>query len=184
MTYLYIKAVHVIFIVSWFAGLFYMPRLFIYHTESQEKNKEVARLFSLQFQVMEQKLWRIITTPAMILSLLSGIGLILINPGWLSQTWMQIKLVMVLLLVIYHYFTYRIYKEMQADLFTWTSNSLRMWNEGATLLLVAIVFLVVLKNGFSWIWGIIGIILLGFILTIAIRLYRLYLEKKKMNSKI
>lgn len=73
---------------------------------------------------------------------------------------------------------------MQADLFTWTSNSLRMWNEGATLLLVAIVFLVVLKNGFSWIWGIIGIILLGFILTIAIRLYRLYLEKKKMNSKI
>lgn len=178
MTYLYIKAVHIIFVVSWFAGLFYMPRLFIYHTESQSDNPELSKLFSAQFKLMEKKLWTIITTPAMILTLVSGISLIIINPSWLSQGWMQIKLTMVILLLVYHYFTFRIYKEVQKDQFTWTSNSLRIWNEGATLLLVAIVFLVVLKNSFSWIWGLAGIILLGLILTLAVRLYRLSRERK------
>ncbi len=176
--YLYVKAIHVVFIVSWFAGLFYMPRLFIYHTESQEKNKDVARLFSIQFQLMERKLWTIITMPAMILTLISGIALIWINPVWLHQGWMQIKIGLVIVLLGYQYFTYRIYREMQADLFTWTSGGLRMWNEGATLLLVSIVFLVVVKNSLSWIWGSLGIILLGIILSLAIRLYRLSQNKK------
>ncbi len=178
MTYLYIKAIHIIFVVSWFAGLFYMPRLFIYHTESQSQNPEVSKLFSNQFKLMERKLWTIITTPAMVLTLISGISLIVINPAWLSQGWMQIKLSLVLVLLIYHYFTFKIYRQLQNDQFTWNSNSLRFWNEGATLLLVAIVFLVVLKNSFSWIWGLVGIILLGLILTLAIRLYRLSRAKK------
>ncbi len=177
--YLYIKAIHIIFIVSWFAGLFYMPRLFIYHTESQEKHKEVSRLFSAQFQVMERRLWQIITTPAMIISLLSGITLLFLNPAWLSQTWMQIKLGLVLLLMIYHFYTYRIYREVQSDLFVRSSQFLRIWNEGATLLLVGIVFLVVLKNGLSLVWGILGILLLGLILTLAVRIYRLLRTKNK-----
>jgi putative membrane protein len=127
---------------------------------------------------MEKKLWTIITTPAMILTLVTGISLLVINPAWLSQGWMHIKLLMVVILLAYHFYTYKIYKELQSGVFKWSSNQLRLWNEGATLLLFAIVFLVVLKNSFSWIWGIIGLILLGLILTLAIRLYRLSRLKK------
>jgi len=177
--YLYIKAVHIIFVVSWFAGLFYMPRLFIYHTESQEKEAELAKAFSSQFKIMEKKLWTIITTPAMILTLITGTSLLIINPGWLTQGWMHIKLSLVVVLLVYHYYTYRIYHQLKQDKFTWTSNQLRMWNEGATLLLVAIVFLVVVKNSLSWIWGVLGLVLLGIILTLAIRLYKLARLKSK-----
>jgi len=168
--------------VSWFAGLFYMPRLFIYHTESQEKEAELARQFSLQFQIMEKKLWTIITTPAMVLTLITGITLLWLNPGFLHQGWMHIKLLMVVLLLAYHFYTYKKYKELQSNIFTWNSNQLRMWNEGATLLLVSIVFLVVLKDSLSWIWGLLGLILLGIILTLAIRLYRLSRLKNKAEK--
>lgn len=170
------------FMVSWFAGLFYMPRLFIYHTESQEKEGEIAQAFSLQFQLMEKKLWTIITTPAMILTLISGITLLSINSGFLKEGWMHIKLIMVFILLVYHFYTYKIYKDLQSGKFSWNSNQLRMWNEGATLLLVAIVFLVVLKNSLSWVWGILGLVLLGLILTLAIRLYRLSRLKNKADS--
>jgi len=172
MAYLYLKSVHVVFIVSWFAGLFYMPRLFIYHTEAAEKLEPESSILKKQFGIMEKRLWQIITTPAMVLTLLSGIAMVSLVPSLLSQSWLQVKLSFVLLLLGYHIRTYYLYVALNRGVFRWSSQRLRLWNEVATLLLVGIVFLVVLKNAVSWIYGVVGLVLLGVILMIAVRLYK------------
>ncbi len=172
MAYLYLKSIHVVFIVSWFAGLFYMPRLFIYHTEAAEKSEPDSSILKKQFGIMEKRLWQIITTPAMVLTLLSGIAMVSLVPSLLAQTWLQVKLSFVLLLLAYHIRTYYLYVALNNNVFRWSSQRLRLWNEVATLLLVGIVFLVVLKNAFSWIYGVVGLVLLGVILMIAVRLYK------------
>lgn len=170
--YLYVQAVHIIFVVSWFAGLFYMPRLLIYHTEASLKPEPEATILKDQFRIMEKKLWQIITAPAMILTLASGITMVWINPGLLQASWLHAKLGFVGVLIVYHFYTRHIYQDIQADRFTRSSTWLRVWNEGATILLVAIVFIVVLKNSLSWIYGVAGLILLGMLLGLAIKLYK------------
>lgn len=170
--YLYVQAVHIVFVVSWFAGLFYMPRLLIYHTEASLKPEPGATILKDQFRIMEKKLWQIITAPAMILTLASGLAMVWINPSLIHQPWLQAKLGFVGVLIVYHLFTRRIYQDIQADIFTRDSNWLRVWNEGATILLVAIVFIVVLKNAISWIYGVVGLILLGILLGLGIKLYK------------
>jgi len=172
MAYLYLKSIHVVFVVSWFAGLFYMPRLFIYHTEAAEKPEPESSILKKQFGIMEKRLWQIITTPAMVLTLLSGIAMVSLVPSLLTQTWLQVKLSLVLLLLGYHIRTYYLYVALNNNVFRWSSQRLRLWNEVATLLLVGIVFIVVIKNAFSWIYGVVGLILLGLILMIAVRLYK------------
>ena len=92
-----IKSLHIIFVVSWFAGLFYIIRLFIYHTEAQEKTPEEARILSDQFIIMERKLWWIITSPAMYLTVLFGVWMLIIVPPHLSTSWMKLKLIFVFL---------------------------------------------------------------------------------------
>src|ERR1700761_553520 len=101
--YHYILAIHIIFVVCWFAGLFYMVRLFIYHTEAQQKPEPDRTILSNQFEIMERKLWYIITVPSMVFVVAAGITMLVLVPGWLSQPWMQIKLAFVVGLLIYHY---------------------------------------------------------------------------------
>ena len=101
MEYDTVKALHIIFVVSWFAGLFYMVRLFIYHVEAQAKSDIEKEILSNQFIIMEKKLWWIITTPAMVLTVIFGTWMVILRPGLLYAPWFQIKLVFVLLLVIY-----------------------------------------------------------------------------------
>lgn len=170
--YLYLQAVHIVFVVSWFAGLFYMPRLLIYHTEANLKPEPEAGILKKQFCIMEKKLWQIITAPAMILTLVTGTAMVIINPSLLQQSWLHAKLTFVLILVVYHFFTRKIYHQIQDGNFKRSSNYLRIWNEGATILLVAIVFLVVVKNSLSWIYGVVGLVLLGIVLGLGIRLYK------------
>lgn len=170
--YLYVQAVHIVFVVSWFAGLFYMPRLLIYHTEASLKPEPAASILKNQFGIMEKKLWQIITAPAMILTLVTGTAMVVINPSLLQQSWLHAKLTFVLILVIYHFLTRKIYLQIQGGNFKRSSNYLRIWNEGATILLVAIVFLVVVKNSLSWIYGVVGLVLLGILLGLGIRLYK------------
>ncbi|WP_445383444.1 CopD family protein [Robiginitalea sp. IMCC43444] len=170
--YNYIKSLHLIFVVTWFAGLFYMPRLFIYHIEAAEKPEAQAGLLTSQFRIMEKRLWQIITWPSAILCTISALMLLWIMPDWLSQTWMQIKLGFILLLFAYHLKTHQMYRQFQKETFSYTSSFMRIWNEGATLVLFAVVFLAVLKHQFQWVYGLLGLILLALILMLGIRLYK------------
>ena len=170
--YPYILAIHIIFIVCWFAGLFYMVRLFIYHTEAQEKPEPDRTILSNQFVIMEKKLWYIITVPSMFLVLAAGITMLVLVPGWLQQPWMHIKLCFVAGLIVYHFICQNKMKQMAKGIYSWTSAQLRLWNELATVILFAIVFLVVLKNALNWIFGVVGIILLSIILMMAVKIYK------------
>lgn len=164
--------------VSWFAGLFYIVRLFIYHTEAQQRAENEKTILSDQFIVMERKLWWIITTPAMILTLLFGIWMLIDSPYYLQQGWMHIKLSFILLLLIYHFVCQRILVQLKKGEFKWTSNGLRIWNEVATLALVAIVFLVVLKDNLNWLIATLVFFGVAIALMIAIKLYK----KSRENS--
>jgi len=176
--YYYILSIHIIFVVCWMAGLFYMVRLFIYHTEAQEKPEPDRTILSKQFEVMEHKLWYIITVPSMFLVLAAGIGMLIIMPVWLQQPWMHFKLMFVAGLIVYHYICQNKMKQMGKGIFKWTSTQLRIWNEVATILLFAIVFLVVLKSAVNWLYGVVGLVLLSIILMMAVKLYKRAREKK------
>jgi putative membrane protein len=159
------------------AGLFYIVRLFIYHTEANDKTEPEKNILQRQFQVMESKLWNIITTPAMVLAVLAGIGMIYINPGLLEADWMLMKLAFVVGLLIYHFKCQGIIKDLKEGKFAWTSTQLRFWNELATIFLVAIVFTVVLKSATNWIYGLVGLILFSIIIMSAVKIYKYYRTK-------
>lgn len=177
MDFLSVKALHIIFMVSWFAGLFYIVRLYIYHTEAQQKETTARKILSDQFIVMEGKLWWIITTPAMILTLVFGIWMLIDSPYYLQQGWMHVKLSFIVLLLIYHFVCQRILFQVKKGIFKWKSNQLRLFNEVATLVLVAVVFIVVLKDSLNWIVATLVFFGVALALMIAIKLYKKSREK-------
>jgi len=131
---LYIKALHIIFMVSWFAGLFYIVRLFIYFVEANEQEEPKKSILQEQFEIMQKRLWWIITTPAMILTVVFGAIMIIDQPEYyLSQPWMHWKLGFVGILLIYHFYCQKMMKQCQRRSIRWTSGKLRIWNELATL---------------------------------------------------
>lgn len=173
MVYNYIKALHLIFVITWFAGLFYIPRLFIYHIEANAREDETARrILTAQFKLMSSRLWYIITWPSAILATTFALVLLFLMPSWLTQSWMWIKLIFVGLLFAYHLKTHQIFKQLQRDEIRYSSGFMRFWNEGATLILFAVVFLVILKNSFHWIFGLLGLFGLAFLLYLGIKLYK------------
>lgn len=176
MLYFYVKALHIIFIVTWFAGLFYMPRFFIYNTEAGERTEVEKNILRTQFGIMMKRLWYGITWPSAILTLIFG-GWMWFLLGSLPQ-WLLIKLFFVAGLYLYHFTLQLIYNQQAKGIFKYSSQQLRIWNEVATILLVAIVMLVVVKQNISVIWGIAGLILFVIVLMSAIRIYKLIREKK------
>ncbi|RYE32713.1 MAG: protoporphyrinogen oxidase HemJ [Sphingobacteriaceae bacterium] len=172
--YLYLKAIHIIFVVSWMAGLFYVVRLFIYHTEAQDRVEVERKVLSDQFVIIEKKLFNIITTPAMILTLLAGISMVYINPFLLKQSWLHVKLGFVLGLIVYHFICQNMMQQMRKGVYKFTSTQLRIWNEVATILLFAIVFLAVLKDALSWVFGVIGLLAFSLIIMSAVKIYKYY----------
>ncbi len=181
--YNYIKALHLIFVVTWFAGLFYIPRLFIYHIEAQQKSSPEKEILSDQLKVMTKRLWYIITWPSAILCTIFAVWLLILIPAWLDQNWMIIKLIFVALLFVYHLKNHQIFKQLQRDEVNYTSRFMRIWNEGATLILFAVIFLVILKGTFNWIFGVVGIIVLGILLMLGIRLYKNIMKKNSWDKK-
>jgi len=121
---------------------------------------------------MSKRLWYIITWPSAVLASFFAFWMIYLVPSYLTMPWMHVKLSFVLALYFYHAGCQKIFKQQQMNSVKYTSFKLRIWNEVATILLFAIVFLVVLKSAISWIWGVIGIILLGILLMLSIRLYK------------
>ena len=158
--------------VTWFAGLFYIPRLFVYQIESFHKPSPDKEILGAQLKLMANRLWNIITWPSAILATIFGVWLLILQPLWLEEGWMHVKLAFVVLLIFYHLKTQQYYNQLQRDEVKKTSNFMRLWNEGATFILFAVVFLVILKNSISWIFGIVGIFVLGVLLMLGFKMYK------------
>jgi protoporphyrinogen IX oxidase len=167
-----IKSLHIIFVVTWFAGLFYIFRLYVYHAEAAAKEEPARSILLRQFSVMEKKLWYIITWPSAILATFFGLWLIFANTLFLTFAWMHIKLFFVALLWLYMYYGQRVYKCIQTDPLAYSSTRLRLLNEVPTLILIAVVFLVVMKSSFHWIYGALGILGVAGIITGAVYYYK------------
>ncbi|HUQ65586.1 MAG TPA: CopD family protein [Flavitalea sp.] len=168
--YNYIKALHIIFVVTWFSGMFYIVRLFIYNTEAGDKPSPAKETLREQFRIMIRRLWLGITWPSAILTIIFG--------GWMwyllgsTPAWLMVKLGFVAGLFAYHMSLQYIYSLQSRGIFKLSSQKLRIWNEAATIFLVAIVMLAVVKESTSWLRGLAGILLLGIILMIAISIYK------------
>jgi putative membrane protein len=175
--FLYVKALHIIFIVTWFAGLFYMPRLLIYNTEAGEKSEVEKNILRNQFGTMMKRLWYGITWPSAILTLVFG--------GWMwyllasFPQWLLIKLCFVAGLYLYHFSLQILYTQQSKGIFTYSSHQLRIWNEVATVFLVVIVMIVAVKQNISVLWGIVGLVLFVILLMSAIRIYKLIRARKQ-----
>lgn len=183
MDFLYIKALHIIFIVTWFAGLFYIIRLFIYHTEAEGKAEPEKSILQKQYKIMEKRLWYGITWPSMILALSFGTWMLVEIPAYLSQAYFILKLIFVGVLVLYHFQSHIMFKQLQNGVVKYTSFKLRIWNEVATVFLVAIVFLIVLKSNTGFVWGMLGLIAFTVILLLAIRIYKMVRDSKQKENK-
>ena len=170
--YLYLKALHIIFIVTWFSGLFYIVRLFIYNAEANEKQEPEKSILKNQFTIMIKRLWLGITWPSAIITLILGPLLIYINPAILD-TWLWIKIGFVVGLYFYHYSLHILYKQQKNNYFKFSSQQLRIWNEVATIFLISIVILVVVKQSLSVVWGLLGLFLFVLVLLSGIKIYKL-----------
>ena len=177
MSYLYFKSLHLIFMVCWFAGLFYVVRLFIYHKESQTKEESVKEILQPQYTLMSKRLLSIITWPSAFLTTFFGVSMLIDNPILLEENWMHIKLSFILLLWMYTYSCQIILNQIQIGQIRTTEIKLRIWNEVATMIMFAIIFMAVLKNSISWIYATFSLVGLAVFLMISIKLYKKYKTK-------
>lgn len=175
--YAYLKALHITFIVTWFAGMFYIVRLFIYNTEANGKGEPEKSILQAQFAIMIKRLWFGITWPSAILTLILG-PWVMLNGAWDKMLgeeggrWLLIKLFFVAGLYAYHFSLHSIYKQQAKGIFKYSSQKLRVWNEVATIFLIAIVMLATVKQSLSFVWGLIGLIGFVIILMSAIKIYK------------
>lgn len=169
--YLVVKALHLIGMVAWFAGLFYMPRLLIYDVEARSKPSSECDVLQAQFRIMARRLWFGITWPAMVFTIFFGLCLANLYGQW-SRPWLHVKLSLVGLLVIYHLVTGRLRRQLASGAESWSSIQLRLWNELATLLLIALVLLGSLKE-LAFHWSVpLSVVAVVFGLTIGVLVYR------------
>jgi len=182
MDFLYVKALHIIFVITWFAGLFYIVRLFIYHVEAEKKEEPAKEILQTQYKLMSKRLWYIITWPSAILASVFAFWMLYKNPYYLQMSWMHIKLTFVFALYFYHFSCQKIFNQLQKNIIKYSALQLRIWNEVATIFLFAIIFLVTLQNAINWVWGVVGIILFGVLIMIGIKLYKKVREKKNWDK--
>ena len=170
--YLFFQALHIIGFVTWFSGIFYLVRLFVYHREAWDDEEPKGSILRKQYGVMERRLYYIIQTPAMVLTLTGGIGMLLLQPAWLSSPWMHLKLSLVVVLIIYHFSCQRHIRKLENARKGLSSFGYRLYNELPTLILIAIVMLAVWKS-LAGLWlGLAVLVLLGVLFFLAARLYR------------
>lgn len=181
--FLYLKSLHIIFIVTWFSGLLYIVRLFIYHTEAEKKTEPAKSILQKEYKIITKRLWYIITWPSLFLTLTFGGWLLWLFPSYLSQGYFILKLCFVGGLILYHIQCHVIFKQLQNDVVKYSSIKLRMWNEVSTVLLVAIVFLIVLKSNTGWVWGMLGLIIFSGTLMLAIKIYKKGREKREAQKQ-
>ncbi|NEO37798.1 MAG: protoporphyrinogen oxidase HemJ [Moorea sp. SIOASIH] len=180
MAYFWFKAFHFIGVVVWFAGLFYLVRLFVYHAEASQEPEPAQTILKNQYEIMEKRLYHIITTPGMVVTVAMAIGLLLTEPEVLKQGWLHIKLAFVALLLVYHFYCGRIMRRLAANECSWTGQQFRALNEAPTVLLMVIVLLAVFKNSLptdvtSW-------LILAMIIAMAASI-QLYAKKRKRDKE-
>ncbi len=178
MSYLSIKAVHIIFVICWFAGLFYLGRMFIYFKEAENRVDNEKKILQKQFLLMSERVMNIIIWPSVFLASTFGSLMLYYNPGLLGALWMKIKLIVVLFLLVYVFVCQHILNLMKKDRLNISENKLRFFSEGATLFLIAIVSIASLKTEVSWIYFTAIFIIISVLLSILIKLYQKYLLKK------
>lgn len=179
MNILYLKALHIIFIVTWFAGLFYIVRLFVYHAEADKKPEPERSILMNHFKKAEKPLWYGITWPSMIGTYVFGFWMAYEIYGFNYPGWLVMKLAFVFALTLYHLQCGIMFRHFQKDIIRHSSFRLRLWNEVTTLLLIAIVFIVVFKDQGNWLWGLIGLIIFGLLMLTAIYVYK----KRRAGTK-
>ena len=173
MDYFIAKSIHIIFVVSYFAGIFYMVRLFIYHTEALEKPEPERSILHKQLSFMEERLWNIITVPALILMTLAGAYMLWEQwESLIKQGWMHVKLLFIVFLYVYNYYSWRIMKRLQKEEITFTSVQLRMLNEVATIILFVVVFAAILKGSFIsfWYYALVAFVAMGALIMLVVKL--------------
>ncbi len=183
MAYYWFKTFHIVGVVVWFAGLFYLVRLFIYHVEATAEPEPAQTILKRQYEVMERRLYSIITTPGLIVTVAMAIALLVTAPDYLKNGWMHIKLSLVGVLLAYHFYCWRLMGQLQRGECQWSSQQLRALNEAPTLLLVLIVMLVVFKNNFptgAATWLIVGLVV-AMAATIQLYARKRRLDKEKLN---
>ena len=147
MDFLTMKSLHIISVVSWFSALFYLVRLFVYHKEAEGKPEAEKLILTAQLSIMEKRLWSGIAMPAMILTVFTGVYLLWdLGFPFKGNPWLHLKLTLVLVLLHYHFKCNSVRKRLEKGTEKWSSSRLRIFNEGATILLSGIVFSVVLKD--------------------------------------
>ncbi|CDN14325.1 Protoporphyrinogen IX oxidase, novel form, HemJ [Richelia intracellularis] len=180
MAYTWFKAFHIIGVVVWFAGLFYLVRLFIYHIEAEQEPEPANTILKNQYQIMEKRLFNIITTPGMLVTVVCAIGLLVTQPNFLHQTWLHFKLGFVALLLGYHFYCARLVKLLEQGKCNWTSQQMRAMNEAPTLMLVVIVMLAVFKNSLPT--DITAWLIFGLVILMAVTI-QLYAKKRRLDKE-
>ena len=178
MSLLLFKALHIIGFVAWFAGLFYLVRLFVYHIEAKDKPQPEQDILIRQYVVMEKRLFQIIVHPAMIFTVICGVTMLVLEPGYLKMGWMHLKLAFLVALIGYHFFCGKVIQKLEKGEMPYTSSQFRMLNEVPTLLLIPIVLLAVFKNLANVAYIFLTIIVLGISFYFIIKWYKKYREAK------
>jgi protoporphyrinogen IX oxidase len=180
MAYQWFKSFHIVGFTVWFAGLFYLVRLFIYHVEANEKPEPARSILKEQYQIMEKRLYSIITTPGMLVTLAMAIGIISTEPDIIHQRWLHLKIGLVVLLIGYHYYCKSLMKKLAVDECKWSSQQLRALNELPTLFLVTIVLLAIFKNGLPT--DLTGYLIVGLVVLMAATI-QLYARKRRLDAE-
>ncbi|UBM58898.1 protoporphyrinogen oxidase HemJ [Marinilongibacter aquaticus] len=176
--YLYFKAFHIVGFVSWFAGLFYLVRIFVYHAEAEDREEPIKSELKKQFSLMSERVYKIIMNPAMMITWTCGLSMLAINPAILDQNWIRVKLLLLVLLTAYHLYCKGIVKKQLAGISPFNSYQFRLLNELPTLFLVAIVLLAVIKDVLNFAYLFLGVLVFGFILFSIVKAYKRHREKK------
>ena len=181
MNFLYLKALHIIFVVTWFAGLFYIVRIFVYHSEAAGKTEPERSILMNHFKKAARPLWYGITWPSAILTYIFGTWMIVQVYPWPMPSWLLLKLGFILALTLYHLQCGIMFRRFQKDEIRYSGFKLRLWNEVATIILVSVVFIVVLRDTTNWLYGLVGLLIFSGLLLVAINVYKKVREKSEKS---
>lgn len=181
MVYLWFKSFHILGFVAWFAGLFYLPRLFVYHIEAEERQEPIRTALQEEYSRIEKLLYKLIMMPAMISTIVMAIGIITTEPDVLMQGWLHIKLFFVVLLVTFHFYCGRLIDQLEEKTCSINGLQMRRINEIPTILLGLVVLLAIFKNNLPTsitVWGTVIAVL-----TFAV-IIQLYARKRSLQKQM
>lgn len=181
MLHLYLKSLHIVGFVSWFAGLFYLVRMFVYHAEADQKPTHLKEDWKSEFVKMQWRAYKIICNPAMMITWTCGILMLINTPGFLQQGWIHIKLMLLVMLTGYHIWCKKRIQKLENNDSTITSFQYRLLNELPTLFLVAIVLLAVVKDLLNFVYMFLGVLAFGILLFVFARAYK---KRREQNPNI